>query len=62
MKTYELTVVGKRFVTIPDDVDISDYIDAIINGNGSDVVDGGYDTYGELLDDMEYEPIGYEQY
>lgn len=61
MKTYELTVVGKRFVTIPDDVDISDYIGAIINGNGSDVVDGGYDSYDELLDDMEYEPIRYEQ-
>lgn len=61
MKNYELSVVGRRIVTIPDDVDIAEYVDAIVNRNGTDVVEGGYESYDELLDDMEYDAIEYNR-
>ena len=61
MKSYELSVVGRKVVTIPDDVDIAEYVDAIANRKGTNVVEDGYKSYDELLDAMEYDAIEYSR-
>ena len=61
MKTYELSITGKRLITVPDNFDISRYVNAIIEGNGDNILEDSYSDLDELLNDMEYGSLDYRE-
>ena len=61
MKTYELSITGKRLITVPDNFDISRYVNAIIEGNGDNILEDFYNDLDELLNDMEYGSLDYRE-
>ena len=61
MKTYELSITGKRLINVPDNFDISRYVNAIIEGNGDNILEDSYNDLDELLDDMEYGSLDYRE-
>ena len=61
MKTYELSITGRRLITVPDNFDISRYVNAIIEGNGDNIPEDSYSDLDELLNDMEYGSLDYRE-
>ena len=61
MKTYELSITGRRLITVPDNFDISRYVNAIIEGNGGNILEDFYNDLDELLNDMEYGSLDYRE-
>ena len=61
MKTYELSITGRRLITVPDNFDISRYVNAIIEGNGDNILEDSYSDLDELLNDMEYGSLDYRE-
>lgn len=61
MKTYELSITGRRLITVPDNFDISRYVNAIIEGNGDNILEDSYNDLDELLNDMEYGSLDYRE-
>lgn len=61
MKTYEVTVVGRKLIRLNDEQNIDEYMEAVSDGRGQEIIPDGYDSPSELIDDMEFDGFDYKR-